>query len=85
MGTTPECALLTPDEDVRQLQVSKTPKIPARSLASQLTQREHVAHRRARASSFDRVTCSRIGDFDERVFAIADVVSVCNIKDQTSG
>ena len=78
MGTTPVCALLIPD--VRKAQVSRS----RASFTGQLTQREHVAHRRPRASNFDRVMCSLVGDCDERVIAIADVVSVCDIEDQPS-
>ena len=51
----------------------------------ELTYREHVAQDRSGASGFDGVACSCVGDCNERVFAVADIVSVCDAKDQASG
>ena len=49
----------------------------------ELTHREHIAQHRSRASGFDRVTCSCVGDCNERVFTVTDIVSVCDTKNQT--
>ena len=47
-----------------------------------LTHWKHVAQHRAGPSSFDRVTCSIVGGFNEWVFTITHVVSVRDIKNQ---
>lgn len=84
MGTTAVGTLLTPDKDVRQTNVPKPLKGP-REIPGELTHREHVAQHRSRASGFDSVTCSCVGDCNERVFAVADIVSVCDAKNQPCG